>query len=138
MGWTRLLSPTRNHDGPLVNDDDGGERVIHLYLLQKYPFAGRVLLSRRLADCPGLLLLPFPLLFPRVLPGPGEGNGPRPSTPVNCVCGCRIWRRIAGVVIFVDSVAGEEVQIQSTQHPQSAVAQYPYNLPFARGRLGKS
>jgi len=105
-------SSTLSRDGPLVNNDDGGEPVIPLYLLQEYPFVGRVLLSRRLADCPGVL--PLPLLFPKGLRGPfpGEGNGPSPSTPVNCVCGCRIWRRIAGVVIFVDRVAGEEVQIE--------------------------
>ena len=82
----------------------------------RYPFVGRALLSRRLADCPGPL--PFPLvLFLSELAGPGEGNGPSPSTPVNCVCGCRIWRRIAGVVIFLDSVAGDEVQIQIRSQP---------------------
>ena len=98
----------------------------------RYPFVGRALLSRRLADCPGPL--PFPLvLFLSELAGAGEGNGPSPSTPVNWVCGCRIWRRIAGVVI----VAGDEVQIQIQCQPAAAAAiaiQYPYNLACTQVR----
>lgn len=94
-GYVPSLAPV-DHDGDEAAD-----------LLPKYPCVGRVLLSRRLAlalaDGAGWRLPWLPPFPNSVLPGLGEGNGPSASTPVNCVCGCRIWRR-AGVVIVLGLV----------------------------------
>ena len=75
MEWENKENKRKNSDiitdGPLGNDNDGGESVIRLYLLQNTHSQAKSC-SVVHSECPGLLLLSFLLLFPRVLPGPSD------------------------------------------------------------------